>query len=74
MYTDAVAKSLTLMAVALPTMSFVIVIFYVATKALHRLFPGTPEAKPEPEREPEPEPEPEAEAEAEGSTANRSYS
>jgi hypothetical protein len=44
MPTDAVTKALTLMAVALPTMTFVIVIFYVATKALHRIFPGVPEA------------------------------
>ncbi len=42
---DAVAKSLTMMAVALPTMFFVIVVFYAATKALHKIFPAAPESE-----------------------------
>lgn len=39
-----VMKALTMMAVALPTMFVVIVVFYLSTKALHRIFPGKPEA------------------------------
>lgn len=38
-------KALTMMAVALPTMFVVIVVFYLATKALHRIFPARPEAE-----------------------------
>ncbi len=43
-----VVKAATMMAVALPTMFAVIVVFYAATKALHRLFPAPP---PEPEED-----------------------
>lgn len=39
----AVGKALTMMAIALPTMFFVIAIFYVATKALHKAFPAPAE-------------------------------
>ncbi len=46
---ESVQQSLTMMSVAIPTMFIVIVVFYGATKALHRLFP----AKPEPEGEQE---------------------
>jgi len=35
---SAVAKAIKMMAIALPTMFFVIAIFYVATKALHKAF------------------------------------
>lgn len=36
----AVVKALTMMAIALPTMFFVIAIFMVATKLLHKAFPA----------------------------------
>lgn len=36
----AVAKALTMMSIALPTMFAVIAIFYVATKILHKALPA----------------------------------
>lgn len=39
----AVAKALTMMGIALPTMFGVIAIFYVATKILHRALPAPAE-------------------------------
>ena len=37
---SAVSKTITMMAVALPTMFAVIAVFIIATKALHRAFPA----------------------------------
>jgi hypothetical protein len=45
----AVTKAMTMMAIALPTMFFVIAIFYVATKALHKAFPAPVEEEEEDE-------------------------
>ena len=40
---SAVTKALTMMGIALPTMFFVIAIFYVATKLLHKALPAPAE-------------------------------
>jgi hypothetical protein len=48
---SAVSKALKMMAIALPTMFFVIAIFYVATKALHKAFPAPVEEEEEEEEE-----------------------
>jgi len=45
----AVAKALKMMGIALPTMFFVIAIFYVATKLLHRALPAPVEEEEEEE-------------------------
>ena len=34
-------RALTMMGIALPTMFLVIIVFMLATKALHRAFPGS---------------------------------
>ena len=47
----AVQKAIKMMAIALPTMFFVIAIFYVATKALHKAFPAPVEEEEEEEDE-----------------------
>ena len=39
----AVSKALTMMSVALPTMFLVIIVFILATKALHKAFPAPAE-------------------------------
>lgn len=41
----AVSKAITMMGVALPTMFVVIVVFILATKALHKAFPAPAEAE-----------------------------
>lgn len=46
-----VSKALTMMGIALPTMFFVISVFYVATKALHRAFPVPAEGEEEEEED-----------------------
>lgn len=38
-----VVKALMMMGIALPTMFVVIIVFIVATKLLHKAFPGKPE-------------------------------
>jgi hypothetical protein len=47
----AVAKAITMMAIALPTMFAVIAIFYVATKMLHKALPAEVEEEEEDEDE-----------------------
>lgn len=42
---NAVSAALTMMGVALPTMFVVIVIFILATKALHKAFPAPAEGE-----------------------------
>lgn len=48
---SAVMKAVKLMGIALPTMFFVIAIFYVATKLLHRALPAPVEENEEGEEE-----------------------
>lgn len=47
----AVAKAITMMGIALPTMFFVIAIFYVATKLLHKALPAPVEEEEEEDEE-----------------------
>jgi len=41
----ATVKALTMMGIALPTMFFVIAVFVMATKALHKAFPAPAEGE-----------------------------
>ena len=42
-----VVNALKMMGIALPTMFVVIIIFYIATKILHKAFPAKPEGNDE---------------------------